>query len=452
MTWLVAAREPVVQGLGAGGLQSIPNIIVSDLVPLSERGTYQGFIGLTWAFASAIAPLVSGALASNGQWRWFFYLNLPLCGIALVLILLFLHLPTPPGTLQEKLNRIDWIGNMIFVASTTTLVIGLTWGGITYPWVSVHVLAPLLLGTCGLGLFMFYEAKFATNPIVPISLLRNRTSVSGYIQTFINPVVNIAILYYIPVYYQACKDASPIGSSVDMLTLSLVLAPCAVLGGVSVAKFQRFRPQLWIAWCLYIIGMGAFTVVRADTAKAVSIGLNVIIAVGGGILLSVVYFPILSPLSVSENAAALSFHGFCRLFAGVWGVSIGAAILQNQLASRLPPQFLETVLNGSSYDSSNVNLVFSVIPLIHTLPEPLKEEVRAAFGDSLAVVWQVMTGILVIGLIASVLMRDVPLHSNVDKKWGVRELEKDGGGKDAERQGEGSDNSVKTESITSLVV
>ncbi|KAH8102978.1 Mfs1.2 [Cristinia sonorae] len=421
MTWLIAAR--VVQGLGGGGLLALPNIILSDLVPLVERGKYHGIIGLTWALASAIAPLIGGALANNGQWRWFFYLNLPVCGVALALAILFLRLPTPPGTLKEKMGRMDWIGNLLCIGSTTSFIVGLTWGGVTYPWSSARVSVALAVGVAGFAAFIAYEAKLAKNPIIPWTLLQNRTSVSGYIQTFINPIGVVAIIYYLPSYYQACKGDSPISSSVNSLTVSLGMAPTVAIAGLSITYYQRYRPQAWIAWALYVVGMGSYTILKAETPTSVVIGLCVPFSIAAGILYSATYFPVLSPLPVSENAHALAFFGFCRSFAAVWGVSIGAAILQNELAKRLPNDFVDLIgqsATGGGHSTGKVNLAYSVIPIIHTLEEPLKEQVRVAFADSVAVIWKTMTGIVAIGLLASLLMGDIPMHTYVDERWSLQ--------------------------------
>ncbi|TFK84795.1 Mfs1.2 [Polyporus arcularius HHB13444] len=416
MSWLVAART--IQGLGGGAIQSISSIIVSDLVSLRERGVYNGLIGLTWAVASAIGPAVGGGLAAHGQWRWFFYLNLPMCGVTVIMVTVFLKLPVPPGTLRSKIGRMDWIGNILVISSTTAVVIALTWGGVQYPWKSAHVLIPLVAGLCGLAGFFAYEASYARHPIVPVSLLQNRTSVSGYIQTFICQVVSLAVTYYIPTYFQSCKDASPIRSAVDMLGLSASIGPIVVAAGVSVSVLKVYRPQLWIAWSIWMIGMGFFSRVGADSSMAQAIGWPILMGAGAGILFAVTYFPVLSPLPVSQNAPALAFFAFCRSFAGVWGISIGASVLQNELSHRLPSEFLSQF--GSAADLS-----YAAIPAIRSLPPGLKDDVRRAFGESIAVIWKVMVGVLGIGFLSSLLMQDVPLHEQVDKKWGIEQRQSD---------------------------
>ncbi|GAA5857413.1 hypothetical protein JCM3766R1_000179, partial [Sporobolomyces carnicolor] len=145
-----------------------------------------GILGAVWAAASALGPPVAGALASAGQWRWLFYLNLPLCAIALTLVALFLNVRVPRTTLREKLDQIDWF-TTLFIASSTSAIVGLTWGGVKYSWSSVHVLAPLVLGLAGLVVFVYLE-RFAKHPTVPFEILTTRTAVAGYITTFLHSV------------------------------------------------------------------------------------------------------------------------------------------------------------------------------------------------------------------------------------------------------------------------
>ncbi|KAI0683357.1 MFS general substrate transporter [Cytidiella melzeri] len=412
MSWLIAART--LQGAGGGAIQAVTGIIVSDLVPLQERGLYSALTGLTWAVAAAIGPLVGGATAQTGQWRWLFYMNLPISGLAAGMVVSFLRLKAPPATIAEKLSRMDWIGNIIFVGSSTSTILALTWGGFTSPWKSVSTLVPLIVGLCGLAFFVFYEARFAPCPILPFTLISNRTSLSGFVQTFITPIIVIAITYYQIAWYQACKGVTPIGAGVSALALTLSLGPAVILSGTSVTLTKSYRVQLWVGWCLLIISMGLFSTVRADTPISRPIGYSAIVGAGGGMLFAATYFPVLAPLPVSENAHALAFFAFCRSFASVWGVTIGGAVLQNQLAKRLPAEFTSQFPDG-------VGLAYAAIPQLKTLEEPLKTEVLIAFAESVRVIWQVMIGITVFGLLASLPMKALPLHTQVDARWGMVE-------------------------------
>ncbi|KAI0337292.1 Mfs1.2 [Trametopsis cervina] len=410
LAWLIAART--IQGAGGGGILALSSIIVSDMVSLEERGTYNGCIGMTWAVASSIGPIVGGSFSAAGQWRWLFYLNLPLCGVAAALVLVFLKLPTPPGAFKEKISRIDWIGNILIIASSSAVIIALAWGGVTFPWVSVHVLLPLLCGVVGMAAFLLYEAFGAKEPIVPYSLLTNRTSLSGYIQTFLSPLIVVTNIFFIPVYYQACKEASPVHSGVLMLGMCISLGPVLILTGASVTVSKRYRPQLWFGWAALTVAQGALSTLEADTSSSHGIGLPMLIALGGGMIYAGTYFPVLAPLPVTQNAYALAFFSFCRSLAGAWGVSIGTAVLQTQLTHRLPAEFLAEFPQG-------VSLAYSVIPVIKTLDEPLRSQVRDAFAKSIVVIWQVLIGISGLGFLVSLLMKGLPLHSALDEKWAI---------------------------------
>ncbi|KAJ6458426.1 iron permease [Mycena vitilis] len=410
LNFLIAGRA--VQGLGAGGLASLCHIILSDLVPLKERGVFNGLIAISYTVANGIGPVVGGSLAQNGQWRWIFYLNLPICGLTLVLVFLFLNLRTPSGSFTTKMNKIDFVGNILVVASTTSVMIGLTWGGVQYAWTSARILTSLILGGVGLVAFLWYEFTFATNPIVPRGLLSTRTALSGFIQTSALFIVLICLLYYMPVYFQACMDASPIASGVDIFGLAFSVAPSALLVGLSIAKSRQYCPQIWLSWALVLIGTGLITTLNVDSSRAKAIGFQIIPGMGLGMMTAAVFFPILAPLPIQSNAHAIALYTFFRNFSNILAVTIGGTVLQNELGKRLPPDFSVQFPEGTA-------IAYSIIPLIKTLPEPLKSEIRVAFAGSLRVVWQVLTGISGAGLLASLAMKRLPLHTDTDTKWGI---------------------------------
>lgn len=138
------------QGVGGGGLIVLSEILVTDLVPLRLRGKWFGFLSAMWAVGSVSGPIVGGAFAQNGDWRWIFWINLPFIGISAALGLVFLVLQIPTGSLASKLRRFDWIGSFLFSASITSVLIPLTWGGVSFPWDSWHTLVSPIMFFCGI--------------------------------------------------------------------------------------------------------------------------------------------------------------------------------------------------------------------------------------------------------------------------------------------------------------
>ncbi|KAH7907493.1 major facilitator superfamily domain-containing protein [Hygrophoropsis aurantiaca] len=430
LNMLIAGR--VIQGIGGGSIASVTQIILSDLVPLHKRGTYSGLIGISWGIASGIGPVVGGAFAESGNWRWLFYMNIPICLAIGAFVLIFLRLRTPDLTWREKFDRLDFVGNLLVAASTTSVVIALTWGGIQYPWSSPRVLVPLVLGIVGLFGFLAYESKYPKYPIVPFSLMSTATGLSGFLQTFILPIGVMASVYYVPVYFQACMSASPIASGVDRFGAVFTLAPAGIVAGASVTRSGGYRVQLWIAWSLVVVGMAMLSTLDADSSRAYAVAIQIIGGCGAGAISTTTYFPALAPLDVSQNAQALAFFAFLRNFAQVWGITIGGTILQNQLHARLPPTFTSQFPEGTA-------IAYSIIPIISTLEEPLKTQVRVAFAESLRVIWRVFIGIGGMGLLASLPMKALPLHTAVDKNWGFEHEEKDGLSRAEANQTEKSD-------------
>jgi len=268
--------------------------------------------------------------------------------------------------------------------------------------------------------FLVYEARIAKNPIVPFEVLSNRTSFSGYVQTFLSPVIFLAVVYYMPTYYQACKGASPRQSGIDSFGLTMTFGPASIVTGVSVTKSGKYRIQSYLGWTFLVAAAGALTSIRANTTLSQSIGLPSLISIGCGMAYSVAYFPVLAPLPVSRNAHALAFFAFCRSFAGVWGVTVGGTILQNELGKRLPQEFLKSLpQSGAS------SIAYAAIPQINSLAEPLRTQVRAAFADALRVIWFVMIGVAGVGLLSTALMADVPMQAKMDDKWTMPQEKKD---------------------------
>ncbi|KAI0759680.1 iron permease [Trametes elegans] len=419
MNMLIAGRA--IQGFGGGGCIGITEIIYADLVPLPERGKFQGITASVWALACAIGPPVGGALAQTGAWRWLFFLNIPLCGIAVFLTTIFLKVTTPRASLSEKLAQMDWTGIALITGSTVSILLAITWGGLRFPWSSPHVLAPLIIGALGIVAFFVVELVWLKGPTVPSFFFSSRTTFSGYLGTFFHGIVALAAIFYLPVYFQASQGASAVGSGVDMFPLCFTVPAFAIFTGLSVQLVNRYRPQNYLGWALIIVGFGVLSLLDEKSSRAMYLGCQVPLGVGLGIVWISTQFPILAPLPFSNSAHALAFFTFVRCFAQSWGIVIGGTILQNVLLRDLPRTFTARFPQG-------VQIAYAVIPTVRTLPEPLKDEVRATFARAARLIWHVMLGVAGAGLLSCLLMREVELRKDsLDDQWGLKE----DGGEDA---------------------
>ncbi|KAL1949725.1 hypothetical protein VTO73DRAFT_8606 [Trametes versicolor] len=430
MNMLIAGRA--VQGLGGGGCIAITEIIYADLVPLPERGKFQGITASVWALACAIGPPIGGALADSGAWRWLFFLNIPLCGIAILLTCVFLRVHTPKASLAEKLAQMDWTGIIVMIGSTVSILLAITWGGLQFPWTSAHVLVPLIVGALGIIVFFVLEMYWLKGPTVPRFFFTNRTTFSGYAGTFFHGIVALATLYYLPVYFQASKGASAVGSGVDMFALCLTIPAFAIATGLSVQIVDRYRPQNYVGWAIILVGFGVLSTLDESSSRAAYIGSQVPLGVGLGIIWISTQFPILAPLPVSNSAHALAFFTFLRCFAQSWGIVVGGTILQNTLLKELPPDFAARFPQG-------VQIAYAVIPTINGLQEPLRTQVRAVFARATRLIWRVMLGVSGAGLLTVLLMREEKLRQDMDGTWGLQEEGKERGSGSVEGAAEGKE-------------
>jgi len=141
----------------------------------------------------------------------------------------------------------------------------------------------------------------------------------------------------------------------------------------------------------------------------------VVIGSGIGIVYVSVIFPILASIPVTQTAPAMALYVFSRNFGSIWGVTIGGAIIQNELKNKLPVSFLAQFPQG-------VEIAIETIPIIPTLEEPLKAGVRSTFGDALKVVWQAVLGIAFAGILCNLGIKQLALHTDIDKDWGREDL------------------------------
>ncbi|KAI7968798.1 hypothetical protein EIK77_002794 [Talaromyces pinophilus] len=383
---LVTGRA--IQGIGCAGINAMVEMVVCDLVPLRERGKFMGFIFAIYAISTTIGPIVGGAFASRVTWRWIFYLNLPLAGLALVMVLVSLSaLPSGSGMSMRSLKRVDFSGNALLAASITSILLALTWGGGEQRWSSWRTILPwswVLLG-CHCSYFTRLE--------------------------FLNQLLHCV--------------STPIAHPLS--AYAAVCMPFTIISGGIMSKIGRYRPLLMAGFALFPIALGRFTRLDEHSTTGYWAGIQIIGALAIGIIIAVTLPTILTPLPESNVAVATATWAFMRGFGTIWGVAIPLAIFNSKVDSLTAAHLQgndkarDTLSNGGAYTLSASGFLYPELGLDGD-PD-LEATVKSIYVDSLKLCWQVGLGFALLGFLLTFVAKELHMRTELETEFGLENLE-----------------------------
>ncbi|KAI8948585.1 major facilitator superfamily domain-containing protein [Xylaria longipes] len=374
-----------IQGVGGGGVILLNDLVITDLVPMRQRGQYFGIIG-------------------GASWRWIFWINVP---VALVLIPFTLRLSRPPGSISKKLKKFDWFGSIFFVGATTSFLVSLTWGNVEFPWTSWRTLFPLILGAVAIILFGVIERYWVRNPILNVAHLANYEMAYSLVATAINSAI-------------AVQGFDPILSGVALLPATLTVAPLSIVAGVVITKRGEYRWVTWIGWAISTLGLGIMILLDVGTSDAKWFFITFTMGIGLGLLYT--SLAIINQAAAAEGLLtfAISMFIFFRMLGQCLGVAISGVTFQNQMRiNLLHTQTLTDKADEYSRDAS------SLVQILKTMPDGLvKTELVQSYANSLKTVWAVMTALSGAALIGSFFIKHINLDRNHTGEMCIRQEEK----------------------------
>ncbi|MBA3826809.1 MAG: DHA2 family efflux MFS transporter permease subunit, partial [Ktedonobacterales bacterium] len=242
MTQLILFRG--LQGIGGGMILALVFTLVGDIFSPAERARWQGLFSGVFGLASVIGPTLGGYITDNINWRWVFYVNLPLGILALVLIIVFLPMNISQRNTTLKgwaaIARIDFAGAFLSAGATVTLLLGLSWGGSTYPWDDGRVIGTLVAAGVLFIAFIITELR-VQNPILPLSLFKNQVFASGALLAFLVGAALFGTIIYLPRFVQEVLGQAATNSGVVTTPLVVTLAIGAALIGQLIAVVGRYQ-------------------------------------------------------------------------------------------------------------------------------------------------------------------------------------------------------------------
>jgi EmrB/QacA subfamily drug resistance transporter len=378
-----------IQGIGAGGLFPLTLAMVGMIVPPRDRGRYQGLIGSVFAAASIIGPLIGGFIVDNASWRWIFYVNLPVGGVALIVILV-----TMPRRRYKQEHSIDWLGAAVLAAGTSALLLGLVWGGRQYPWGSPEVIGALAASVILLALFALIERR-VVEPIIPFELLRNATVAASVACMALVGFAMFGTISYVPLFVQGVIGTSATSSGVVLTPLMLGAVTTSFISGQIVSRTGRYRPNTLVG--PLVLGLGTLLLwqMDVDTTNGEAARNMVIAGIGLGMMMQIFVLSVQNSVPRRAMGTATALTQFSRSIGATLGVTIMGVIINQGLPSgiqsegvaihRLPPAgrvALADALHPAFFAAAVVCGLVFVVSLLWVREVPLRRGLEdVAVGD-----------------------------------------------------------------------
>lgn len=327
-----------IAGTGSSGIFSGAIIIIMNLVPLHKRPLLQGMIGAIFGIASVVGPLLGGVFTSKVSWRWCFYINLPIGGLAMVVLFLILKIPgaTKANTpWRQQVKQLDPIGTIFLISGIVCLLLALQWGGSTYSWNDGRIIALLVLFILAVSAFIVVQIMWPETSTVPPRIVKERSILAGMWSQFSVGASMMTMVYYLPLWFQAIKDVSAYHSGIDILPLLLSLVVSSITAGALVQRIGYYTPFMIANSCILSIGAGLITTFTPDTGHGKWIGYQVVYGFGLGLGMQQASLAAQAVLPRKDAATGISLIMFCQQLGGAVFVSVGQNVFDNELVKGL---------------------------------------------------------------------------------------------------------------------
>lgn len=352
--------------------------------------------------------------------RWVFWINLPFLGLGAIMITIFLKLNQTHRDFFTKLREIDWVGTVLFLASTTGFLIPVTWGGVQYSWDSWRTLVPLIVCAAGIVAFMVWIEFFAPHPLIRTSVFKNKSAAILFCTTIIHGIILWAVLYYLPLYFEAVKGMGPILAGVSLFPWTFTVAPGSIATGITIAVTGKYRWANWLGWFLATLGMGLLILLKPNTSTPAWIFLNLVGGLGTGILFPAMALAVQASASIKDQAYAANMFSFFRAFGQAIGVAIGGVIFQNQMRRRMLTYPLLADFAGEySKDAAGLVQIIKEMPAGN-----MKDQLRESYTDALKYIWIVVTVFSAIALIATLFIHEYDMNTAMDTERSFKDKDK----------------------------
>ncbi len=372
MPALIAFRA--IQGLGAGAVQPMSITIAGDIYTIQERAKAQGYIASVWGVSSVVGPTLGGLFSQFLDWRWIFFVNIPLCLLAAFLLWRNFH-----ERIEKREHRIDYLGAGLLTVSMSLLILGVLEGGQAWAWDSPLSIAVFSVGVALLVAFVLAERR-AAEPVLPLWTVSRRLLLTTALISLGVGALVVGLTSYVPTYLEGSLGVTPLVAGLALAPLTLGWPIAASLSGRLYLRFG-FRTTALIGMTIALVGAAALAATSA-TPDIVVVGVSCfVIGAGMGFVAVPTLIAAQSSVGWSERGVVTGANMFARSIGSSVGVAIFGAVANAIFAARGADETDPAAVTAASGAVFLAVAIAAVLTVVATLAMPRTPVARAA-GDA----------------------------------------------------------------------